>query len=101
MVRPSSTIGSIPAGGVATAGRHFCSSPTKPLFFQPGSSAFLPGCVDVWMCGLPKLFHPLFAARAVERAMQDRYLLIFADHDGLAAQLKESLNPETIHRLRE
>jgi hypothetical protein len=37
--------------------------------------------VWMWMCGLPKLFHPLFAAPAVERASQDRYLLVFAaDH---------------------
>lgn len=35
----------------------------------------------LWLCGLPKLFHPVFAVPAVERASQDRYLLIFAaDH---------------------
>ena len=37
--------------------------------------------VWIWLCGLPRLHHPLFAAPAVERAMQDRYLLVFAaDH---------------------
>lgn len=55
----------------------------------------------MWMCGLPKLFHPLFAAKAVERAMQDRYLLLFKDRDELEAQIKRTLNPEAIHELRE
>src|SRR5262245_40920231 len=31
----------------------------------------------MWMCGLPKLFHPLFAADISERAVQDRFLLVF------------------------
>jgi hypothetical protein len=55
----------------------------------------------MWMCGLPKLFHPLFAAKAVEHAMQDRYLLLFKDRDELAAQIRRTLNPEAIHELRE
>lgn len=33
----------------------------------------------LWMCGLPRLHHPLFDIPAVERANQDGYLLIFAD----------------------
>jgi hypothetical protein len=33
------------------------------------------------LCGLPRLFHPLFAAPAAERASQDSYVLVFdADH---------------------
>ena len=32
----------------------------------------------MWLCGLPKLYHPLFDIPVVERANQDRYLLIFA-----------------------
>lgn len=35
----------------------------------------------MWLCGLPKLFHPLFAASATERANRDSYVLVFtADH---------------------
>jgi hypothetical protein len=32
----------------------------------------------MWLCGLPRLYHPLFDLPVVERANQDRYLLIFA-----------------------
>jgi len=32
----------------------------------------------MWLCGLPRLFHPLFAYPAVERASQDQYVLVFA-----------------------
>ncbi len=65
------------------------------------SAAIMGILAWMWMCGLPKLFHPLFAAKAVECAMQDRYLLIFRDHDELAAQIQKTLNPEAIHELRE
>lgn len=33
----------------------------------------------LWLCGLPKLFHPLFEAQVAERANQDRFILVFAD----------------------
>lgn len=32
----------------------------------------------IWLCGLPRLFDPLFEAPLVERASRDRYLLVFA-----------------------
>lgn len=31
----------------------------------------------MWLCGLPKLFHPVFEIPAVQRANQDRYFLVF------------------------
>lgn len=43
----------------------------------------------IWLCGLPKLFHPLFAMPAVERASQDRYLLVFAADRKTTAWLKK------------
>jgi hypothetical protein len=45
----------------------------------------------LWLCGLPKLFHPLFAVQAVERASQDRYLLIFAADHKTHAWLKKHM----------
>jgi hypothetical protein len=35
----------------------------------------------LWLCRLPKLHHPLFDLRVVERATSDRYLLIFTGSD--------------------
>ena len=41
----------------------------------------------MWLCGLPKLHHPLFDMPIVERANQDRYLLIFAADPKIRAWL--------------
>ena len=43
-----------------------------------------------WMglCGLPKLYHPLFDIPAVERANQDGYLLVFAPDPKIKTWLK-------------
>jgi hypothetical protein len=41
-------------------------------------AAFIGILAWMWLCGLPKLYHPLFDIPIVERANQDRYLLIFA-----------------------
>ena len=54
----------------------------------------------LWLCGLPKLFHPLFAADAVEHATQDRYLLVFAQRDDLKPRIEGVLRPEAIHEVR-
>ncbi|HEY2889660.1 MAG TPA: DUF3341 domain-containing protein [Dongiaceae bacterium] len=35
----------------------------------------------LWLCRLPKLHHPLFDLRLVERVTSDRYLLIFTGSD--------------------
>jgi hypothetical protein len=48
------------------------------------AAILLAGVVGVlawlWLCGLPKLFHPLFDAAVVERANQDRFILVFPDN---------------------
>jgi hypothetical protein len=41
----------------------------------------------MWLCGLPKLYHPLFDFPVVERANQDGYLLIFAADPKIRAWL--------------
>jgi hypothetical protein len=55
----------------------------------------------MWMCGLPKLFHFLFTAAATERAVQDRYLLVFMCESGLAQWIETHLQPLAIHEIRE
>lgn len=51
----------------------------------------------MWMCGFPKLFHPLFNASASERANQDRYLLVFEARPRLAAWIAAHLKPIALH----
>ena len=55
----------------------------------------------MWMCGLPKPFHPLFAAAVTERAVQDRYLLVFPRDDGLAQWIDAKLHPLAVHEVHE
>ena len=52
-------------------------------------SAAIVGLLS-WMgfCGLPSLYHPLFAAEIVERASQDRFVLVFADEPRTRAWLE-------------
>jgi hypothetical protein len=52
------------------------------------------------MCGLPKLFHPLFAADVVERANQDRYVLVFGHAEGRAAWITATLRPLAVHEVQ-
>lgn len=52
----------------------------------------------LWMCGLPRLFHPLFAADIVERASQDRYLLVFPRQPELKARI-EALRPYAVYEV--
>jgi len=51
----------------------------------------------MWMCGLPRLFHPLFEAKVSLRASQDRYLLVFSQERGLAGWIEQHLKPVGIH----
>ena len=51
----------------------------------------------MWMCGLPKPFHPLFEAKATLRASQDRYLLVFRRERGLASWIEQHLKPVAVH----
>jgi hypothetical protein len=53
------------------------------------------------MCGLPKLFHPLFEAGIVARAVQDRYLLVFVRDARLDKWVKEHLEPKAVYEVRE
>jgi hypothetical protein len=50
------------------------------------AAILLAGVVGVlawlWLCGLPRLFHPLFDAPLTERANQDRFILVFPDDAG-------------------
>ncbi len=55
----------------------------------------------LFMCGLPRPHHPLFAADIVERASQDRYLLVFADRSQLRATIESRLRPHAIHELEQ
>jgi hypothetical protein len=56
-----------------------------------------------WMAmnGLPKPHHPLFFAKITERAVQDRYLLVFPRDTALAAWIAENLKPRRLHEVRE
>lgn len=51
----------------------------------------------MWMCGLPRLFHPLFEAKVTLRASQDRYLLVFPWERGLRGWIEEHLGPASVH----
>jgi hypothetical protein len=51
----------------------------------------------MWMCGLPKLFHPLFEAKVTQRASQDRYLLVFRRERGLMGWIEQHLKPTAVH----
>lgn len=63
-------------------------------------SATIVGILSwMWMCGLPKLHHRLFAADVVERAVQDRYLLVFLPK--AAAWAHAHLKPAAWHEIRE
>ena len=53
----------------------------------------------MWMCGLPRLFHPLFAADIVERASQDRYFLVFAREAGLKPRIEAILQPCAVYEV--
>lgn len=53
----------------------------------------------LWMCGLPKPWHPLFAAAVVERASQDRYLLVFSEKQQIRARIGHDLAPLAVHEL--
>jgi hypothetical protein len=55
----------------------------------------------MWMCGLPKLFHPLFAAEISQRAVQDRFLLVFHRNAVLANWIQTHLKPAALHEIRE
>ena len=77
-----------------TVGRPFCSSRTR----RRSCSAAVVGLLAwLWMCGLPKPYHPLFAADAVERATQDRYLLVFPPAETLTDWIETTLQPLAIH----
>ena len=56
-----------------------------------------------WMAmnGLPKPHHPLFFADITERAVQDRYLLVFPREAELADWIARNLNPHCLHEVRE
>jgi hypothetical protein len=53
----------------------------------------------MWMCGLPKLFHPLFAGTVGERATQDRYFLVFRCEDNRKAWIEAALEPSAVHEV--
>jgi hypothetical protein len=53
----------------------------------------------MWMCGLPKLHHPLFAADVTERAVQDRVLLVFPQN--AAPWVQAHLKPIAWHEINE
>ncbi len=53
----------------------------------------------MWMCGLPKLNDPLFAADITGRAVQDRILLVFPPK--AADWVRDHLKPIAWHEVRE
>jgi hypothetical protein len=53
----------------------------------------------MWMCGLPRPHHALFAADIVERASQDRYVLVFTARDRLKRQIEQRLQPQAVYEL--
>jgi hypothetical protein len=55
----------------------------------------------MFMCGLPKLHHPLFDAPAIERATRDRYFLLFRRADTTATWIAAHLKPGALYELRE
>lgn len=54
----------------------------------------------IWMCGLPKLHHPLFSVPGIERAAQDRYFLVFASREGMAKRVEDTLKPLAVHEVQ-
>ncbi|HEY1615514.1 MAG TPA: DUF3341 domain-containing protein [Rhizomicrobium sp.] len=56
-----------------------------------------------WMVmnGLPRLHHPLFYAAITERAVQDRYLLVFPRDATLREWIADNLHPRQLHEVRE
>jgi hypothetical protein len=52
------------------------------------------------MSRLPRLHHPLFAAAVTERAVQDRYFLVFPGGEDRAAWLLATLKPQAVHEVR-
>jgi hypothetical protein len=79
---------------INSGGRPFNSWPV--FLLVPYETAVLAASVVgilawMWLCGLPRLFHPLFEAPAVERASQDRYLLVFAADARTKAWLRRHL----------
>jgi hypothetical protein len=54
----------------------------------------------MWMCGLPRLFDPLFAAPITERAVQDKFLLVFPLDDALVSWIASHLKPDAMHEIR-
>jgi hypothetical protein len=52
----------------------------------------------LWMCGLPRPHHPLFESIAVERAVQDRYFLVFSAGDDIA-RVAATLRPLAVHEI--
>lgn len=53
----------------------------------------------MWMCGLPKLYHPLFSATIAARAVQDRYVLVFPRAAGLAGWIADHLKPTNLYEI--
>jgi hypothetical protein len=52
----------------------------------------------LWMCGLPRPHHALFENLAVERAVQDRYFLVFSAGDD-TARVVATLRPLAVHEI--
>jgi hypothetical protein len=52
------------------------------------------------MSGLPRPHHPLFEAAITERAVQDRYLLVFAPGEHRAAWITATLKPHAVHEVQ-
>jgi hypothetical protein len=87
---------------IDTGGRPLNSWPA--FLLVPYETAILSAAIVgilgwMWMCGLPRLHHQLFAADITERAVQDRYLLVFVQGPGLASWIKAHLKPRTIHEV--
>jgi hypothetical protein len=64
----------------------------------PYETTILSACIVgtlawLWRSGLPRPFHPLFESMMVERATQDRYLLVFERNDKAATWLKKQSIP--------
>ncbi|HWB51489.1 MAG TPA: quinol:electron acceptor oxidoreductase subunit ActD [Stellaceae bacterium] len=53
----------------------------------------------LWLCGLPRPHHALFAAAVVERASQDRFLLVFNARDRSKAQIEHRLQPHAVYEI--